>query len=164
MIRALWVVGLIVAAVAVVNTKADRDSSGAVVDEGHVLGHEDPSRRSASSTSRSESFQLMVSHTMQQSGTAKRRTPTSHLGDGTFPGQAEVDRLAEGGRVPRFEELTSVPPTIESELDVFFCVLSRTRGRRLCATCMVSGRWVEQRAHSRAPTAESVAGAANCAE
>ncbi len=136
-ICALWVVGLIVAAVAVVNTKADRDSSGAVVDEGHVLVTsirvgdclvDEPS----------ESFQLTVKVTPCSNPHREEAYANFDLGDGTFPGQAEVDRLAEGGCVSRFEDYVGVTYD-ESELDVFFLrPLEDSWDADSGVTCMVS--------------------------
>ncbi len=44
---------------------------------------------------------------------------TFALEDGDFPGQDEVDRLAEGGCVKRFARYVGVPAA-DSELDIFY--------------------------------------------
>lgn len=114
----LWFVGFIVVVVAVVTNKADRDSSGTIVDDGFILVTsirvgdclvDEPG----------ESVQITVEATPCSRPHREEAYATFDLGGGEFPGQAEVDRLAEEGCASRFEEYVGISYD-ESELDVVF--------------------------------------------
>lgn len=136
-ICSLWVVGFIVVAVAVANSKADRDSSGAVVDDGFVLVTsirvgdclvDEPS----------ESVQLTVKVTPCGKPHREEAYANFDLSGGAFPGQAEVDRLAEGGCASRFEKYVGISYE-ESELDIVFLrPLEDSWDVDSGVTCMVS--------------------------
>jgi len=117
-ICALWVVGFIVLAVAVVNSQPERDSSGQVVDGGQVLVT--GIRVGDCLTKQPDtSTQLTVEVTPCSKTHRQEAYANFDLGDGDFPGQAEVDRLAEGGCFSRFEEYVGIPAD-ESSLEVFY--------------------------------------------
>jgi hypothetical protein len=114
----LWVVVLVVGIVALVNTQPERDSTGRVVDGGRVLVG---SIRTGDCLAKepSPSAQLTVELTPCTKPHREEAYATFDLGDGEFPGQAEVDRLAEDGCVQRFEEFVGVPAD-KTELVIAF--------------------------------------------
>lgn len=114
----LWVVGAVVVIVAVANSTAERDSSGKVVESGHALVG---SIRTGDCLTEepSASVQLTVELTPCSALHREEAFATFGLGDGEFPGQAEVDRLAEAGCVSRFEDYVGVPPD-ETELVIVY--------------------------------------------
>ena len=114
----LWVAGVIAVIVAVVNSTAERDSSGKVIESGQVLVS---SIRAGDCLTKepSASVQLTVELTPCTALHREEAFATFGLGDGDFPGQAEVDRLAETGCVSRFEDYVGVPAD-ETELVIVF--------------------------------------------
>ena len=133
----LWVVGAVIAIVAVVNTQPERDSSGQVVDGGWVLVNsirvgdcllEEPGA----------SAQLTVEVVPCSEPHREEAYANFDLGGGDFPGQAEVDRLSEGGCFSRFSAYVGVPPE-ESDLQVVYLrPLEETWGSDTGVTCLVS--------------------------
>jgi hypothetical protein len=104
----LWVAGFVIAIVAVVNSQPERDSSGQVVEGGHVLVS---SIRTGDCLTKEPgaSVQLTVELTPCSKPHREEAFANFDLGDGAFPGQAEVDRLAEAGCVSRYEKYVGVP-------------------------------------------------------
>ena len=102
-ISVLWFAGLIIAIVAVVNSQPERDSSGQVVDGGHVLVG---SIRTGDCLTKepSSSVQITVELTPCSKPHREEAYANFDLPDVDFPGQTEVDRLADAGCVTRFED------------------------------------------------------------
>jgi hypothetical protein len=117
-ISALWVVAFIILIVAVVNSQPERDSSGQVVDGGQVLV---TSIRVGDCLAKQpgESTQLTVGLTPCSKPHREEAYANFNLKGGDFPGQAEVDRLAEGGCFSRFEKYVGISVD-ESRLEVVY--------------------------------------------
>ena len=136
-ICAFWVVAAVLLVVAALNGKADRDSSGAVVDDGFVLVTsirvgdclvDEPGT----------SVQITVQVTPCSNSHREEAFANFDLGDGAFPGQAQVDRRAEGGCASRFEKYVGISYD-ESELDIVFLrPLKDSWSADSGVTCLVS--------------------------
>ncbi|VXB27035.1 DUF4190 domain-containing protein [Aeromicrobium sp. 9AM] len=107
-ISVLWVAGFVIAIVAIVSSQPERDSSGQVVEGGHVLVG---NIRTGDCLTKepSASTQLTVELTPCSKPHREEAFANFDLGDGDFPGQPEVDRLAEAGCVQRYEDYVGVP-------------------------------------------------------
>jgi hypothetical protein len=107
-ISVLWVAGFVIAIVAIVNSQPERDSSGQVVGGGRVLVG---NIRTGDCLTKepSASTQLTVELTPCSKPHREEAFANFELGDGDFPGQTEVDRLAEAGCVQRYEDYVGVP-------------------------------------------------------
>lgn len=114
----LWVAALVAVIVVAVNSQPDRDSSGHVVKGGHVLVG---SIRIGDCLAKepSSSVQITVKLTPCSGPHREEAYANFDLPDGDFPGQAEVDRLADAGCFERFEKYVGVPLD-ESELQVVY--------------------------------------------
>ena len=133
----LWIVGAVVAIIAVVNTQPERDSSGQVVDGGWVLVN---SIRVGDCLLKEPGASAQLTVQVVPCGESHREEAYANfdLAGGEFPGQAEVDRLAEGGCYSRFTAYVGVPPE-ESELEVVYLrPLEDTWGADTGVTCLVS--------------------------
>jgi len=137
LVCALWVVGLIIVIVAVVNSQPERDSSGHVVKGGHVLTG---SIRTGDCLKKdpSTSAQLTVELVPCSEPHRQEAFANFDLPGGDFPGQPEVDQQAERGCVAQFATYLGVAQD-ESELRIFYLRPSKDswsvdKG----VTCMVS--------------------------
>jgi hypothetical protein len=136
-ICALWVVGLIIVIVALVNSQPERDSSGQVVEGGHVLTG---SIRTGDCLKKEPSTSAQLTVELVPCSEAHREEAFANFdlkGD-TFPGQTEVDRQAELGCMTNFETYVGLPVE-DSRLRVFYLRPSKDswdvdKG----VTCMVS--------------------------
>ena len=137
LVCALWVVGLIIVIVAVVNSQPERDSSGHVVEGGHVLTG---SIRTGDCLKKEPSTSAQITVELVPCSEPHREEAFANFdlkGD-KFPGQTEVDRQAELGCTTHFKTYVGIPVE-RSGLQVFYLRPSKDSwGVDKGVTCMVS--------------------------
>jgi hypothetical protein len=114
----VWILIVIGFVIATMVDNADRDASGVVTHTGDVLAT-DLRPGDCTADDLAEKTYTTIQVTPCGSAHYFETYATFVLADGGFPGQDEVDRLAEGGCFRRFESYVGVPAA-DSKLEVLY--------------------------------------------